>query len=105
MESGSVNVIAVDWDLLSQLPCYPTAALNTWQAGQCTAVLVVSLAALGLDPRTLHVLGFSLGAHVAGYASNWIYSTMGIKFGRITGNSNNSEFAVKIQILMLKTSK
>lgn len=80
-----VNVIAVDWNLLAQLPCYPTAVLNTWQAGQCTAVLIVSLAALGIDPRALHILGFSLGAHVASFAGNWIFSTMGLKLSRITG--------------------
>ncbi|GLV32687.1 uncharacterized protein CBL_00606 [Carabus blaptoides fortunei] len=80
-----VNVITVDWNVLAQLPCYPTAVVNTWHAGQCTAVMMVSLASLGIDPRTMHVLGFSLGAHVASYAGNWIFSTMGIKVGRITG--------------------
>lgn len=70
---------------MAQLPCYPTAVVNTWHAGQCTAVMMVSLASLGIDPRTMHVLGFSLGAHVASYAGNWIFSTMGIKVGRITG--------------------
>lgn len=85
VESSRYNVISVDWDLLSRLPCYPTAAANTWQAGQCTAVFVVGLAAAGIDPKYLHVIGFSLGAHVASYASNWIFTTMGTKFGRITG--------------------
>ncbi|GJQ71685.1 hypothetical protein Trydic_g11380 [Trypoxylus dichotomus] len=79
------NVIIVDWSPLSKQPCYPAAFLNTWHVGQCVAILSVSLAAYNIMPEDIHVLGFSLGAHIAGFASNNIRKTLGAPYGRVTG--------------------
>lgn len=79
------NVIVVDWEPLSSIPCYPTSYLNTWHVGQCVAVLAISLMPLGIHPHYIHVLGFSLGAHVAGLAGMNLKKAIGATFYRITG--------------------
>ncbi|RZB39403.1 lipase member I-like [Asbolus verrucosus] len=79
------NVILVDWGALSEIPCYATAYLNTWHVGQCIAILAVSLIPLGIDPSFLHLLGFSLGAHIAGFAGANMKKILKVLPGRITG--------------------
>jgi hypothetical protein len=79
------NVILVDWGPLSQIPCYATAYLNTWHVGQCIAILAVSLIPLGIDPSLLHLVGFSLGAHIAGFTGANIKRALKVRPGRITG--------------------
>ncbi|CAH1995326.1 unnamed protein product [Acanthoscelides obtectus] len=84
-EDEGYNVIIVDWAPLGMLPCYPTAVINTWHVGQCVAVLAVSLVPLGISPTLVHVIGFSLGAHIAGFAGSHLNNVLGYSFGRITG--------------------
>lgn len=75
----------VDWSTLAKGPCYPAAFLNTWHVGQCIAILSTSLIARGVLPSQIHALGFSLGAHIASFASNHLNKVIGVPFGRITG--------------------
>ncbi|KAJ8968068.1 hypothetical protein NQ314_002507 [Rhamnusium bicolor] len=77
--------ITIDWEPLATLPCYATAYLNTWHVGQCLAILAISLIPLGIDPNSVHVIGFSLGAHIAGFAGSHLKNTLGYSFSRITG--------------------
>ncbi|XP_017769255.1 PREDICTED: uncharacterized protein LOC108557306 [Nicrophorus vespilloides] len=79
------NVIVVDWSRIAAVPCYPAAFLNTWHVGQCTAILTVSLSKMGISPDRIHIIGFSLGAHVASFASNHLQKTLGVPYSRITG--------------------
>lgn len=81
------NVFVVDWGKLSKLPCYPTAAFNTKQAGECTATFLIGLKANHpeFSCRDLHSIGFSLGAHVLSFTSNALEKSIGVKFRRITG--------------------
>lgn len=90
-----LNILVVDWGKLARLPCYPSAVINTRQAGECTASLLTNLykreRLRATDPvvrifqlKDLHVIGFSLGAHVAGFASNSVEDSVGQKFRRIT---------------------
>lgn len=76
---------SVDWEPLASLPCYTTAYLNTWHVGQCISILAVSLLSLGISPGFVHVVGFSLGAHVAGLAGSNLKNALGHSFKRITG--------------------
>ncbi|XP_026275090.1 lipase member I-like isoform X1 [Frankliniella occidentalis] len=84
---GGYNVIVVDWGRLTQLPCYASSVLNTWQVSRCTGQLLSHLGRLqpSLRPPHLHLVGFSLGAHIAAYTSAELLSTTGMKVGRITG--------------------
>lgn len=77
----------MDWGKLARLPCYPSAAVNTKQAGECTANFLLGLQALenrGFQIEKVHAIGFSLGAHVASFASNAANLANGTKFDRIT---------------------
>lgn len=88
LRNRDTNVFIVDWGKLAQLPCYPTAAVNTKQAGECTARFLLKLKSFyGRDfmIRDMHAIGFSLGAHVAGFASNALEHHVGHRFDRITG--------------------
>ncbi|XP_055638674.1 phospholipase A1-like [Toxorhynchites rutilus septentrionalis] len=87
LKQPRTNVLVVDWGKLSKLPCYPTAAFNTKQAGECTATFLIGLKANypEFDCRELHAIGFSLGAHVLSFTSNALEKSIGTKFRRITG--------------------
>ncbi|XP_011495499.1 PREDICTED: uncharacterized protein LOC105360313 [Ceratosolen solmsi marchali] len=59
------NIVCVDWGPGSAVPNYVRAAANTRLVGRQLAKLVRSLN-VSLDK--IHLIGFSLGAHVAGFA-------------------------------------
>lgn len=85
------NVILVDWGKLAMLPCYPTAVVNTKQSGECLGKFLVQFKKNYGDGdnsnfRKIHLIGFSLGAHVVSYASNIVRHKTGVMFDRITGN-------------------
>ncbi|CAG9864878.1 unnamed protein product [Phyllotreta striolata] len=79
------NVIIVDWEPLASLPCYIFAYLNTWHVGECLGMLTINLVSYGITPSLTHVIGFSLGAHVAGFAGANVKDLIGLPFMRITG--------------------
>lgn len=77
---GDYNVIIVDWQGGNSLP-YAQATANTRVVGAEIALLVKKLEkAFGAKRDTFHILGHSLGAHVAGYAGERLPG-----LGRITG--------------------
>ena len=69
---GDYNVLRVDWGKGSQ-PMYFTATANTRVVGLEIAYLVEWLKyVINLDPKDVHLIGHSLGAHVCGYAGEKI---------------------------------
>lgn len=108
---------------LRQTLGYPSAAINTKQAGECTAQFLMSMEENneGFKASNVHAIGFSLGAHVASFASmnlnkfmarlNRLFSTwhfcfagnaieksLGVKFNRITGNEHDGSFHLKVDV-------
>jgi len=76
----SVNVIAVDWELM---PLYSLWILNMGETASRTAELVDLMVKSGLlKLDRLHITGHSLGAHVAGMVGERVTSG---RVGRITG--------------------
>ncbi|KAG8228309.1 hypothetical protein J437_LFUL007027 [Ladona fulva] len=82
LKNGNYNVFSVDWGPLAKEPCYFSAARSVPVVGKCAATLVDAIAAAGVPPDRVHIVGFSLGSHVSGHASR--KARVG-KVGRITG--------------------
>lgn len=63
------NLICVDWEAGAVIPNYVRAAANTRLVGKQLSMLLDGLRKhVGLPIENMHVIGFSLGAHVAGFA-------------------------------------
>lgn len=61
------------------------AAANTQLIGRQLAILIMDMVhALNSDPDQMHIIGFSLGAHVAGFAGKALRRN-NVTVGRITG--------------------
>jgi predicted alpha/beta-fold hydrolase len=87
LKSGHVpTVIITDWTKGAAAPWYGEASVNTQVVGRQIANLVNHLkTSRGIDPAQVHLLGFSLGAQVSGYAGKFSQSEYKWKFGRISG--------------------
>lgn len=81
LERGKDTLLVVDWEDLASKPCYLSAKMNTRQVGRCTGEVLSVLKPI----REIHIVGFSLGAHVAGHVSSYLTKTHGILIDRITG--------------------
>jgi hypothetical protein len=46
----------------------------------------------------VHAVGFSLGAHIAAYASNFLQLYSGQRFNRITGKQTHVKLALRTRI-------
>lgn len=75
----------VDWHKGAAGPSYISAAANTQLVGRQLALLIMELLSHGADPSRMHIIGFSLGAHIAGYAGRAVQKVR-VKIGRITGS-------------------
>ena len=82
-------MIVVDWEYLAQasLPHYyfSYAAPNTYPVGVVVASYLNLLYNHGISPAQIQIIGFSLGAHVAGVAGRTSHTQWGKIVGRITG--------------------
>ncbi|KRT83183.1 hydrolase [Oryctes borbonicus] len=78
------NIISMDWSTAAKGPQYAQAAANTQVVGRQLGLLLEQMINLGLNPDNIHLIGFSLGAHVAACASE-ILKDKRILIGRITG--------------------
>lgn len=76
------NFIAVDWEELANNVNYYSSASNTLPVGNLTGDFINFLIAQGVEVNQFHVIGFSLGAHVAGNAGAVLKGLI----PRITGN-------------------
>ena len=77
----STNVIVVDWSGGAKQE-YEQAIANTEIAGVDVAILINSYVSKGiLSTNNIHIIGHSLGSHVAGFAGSRTYT----KVSRITG--------------------
>ncbi|KAL1464551.1 hypothetical protein WDU94_004184, partial [Cyamophila willieti] len=76
------NIILVDWSSLSAFPWYTNAASNTKIVGHFIANFIRFLVSKGYPLERMHVIGFSLGAEIAGFAGKAL--DIG-KLPRITG--------------------
>ena len=81
-----VNVICVDWENGANLPNYKRAADNTRLVGRDVGQLIGQLNNMtGSKNSDFHLIGFSLGAHVAGFAGSEVRNQTQSLLHRITG--------------------
>ncbi|KAI5751328.1 hypothetical protein M8J77_006449 [Diaphorina citri] len=80
---GDYNVWFVNWPELCRGPCYVISVYNLEQVGKCVAQMIKRLSKyIGDVEPDMHLIGFSLGAHVAAYTSKYLRP---YKLPRITG--------------------
>ncbi|KAE8752560.1 hypothetical protein FOCC_FOCC000682 [Frankliniella occidentalis] len=86
MTHGDYNVVGVDWGVLCPNPLYVTARLNVPFVGKLVGKLMSFLIEQELATADkLHVIGHSLGAHVAGISAKSLNETEGQRPARVTG--------------------
>jgi pimeloyl-ACP methyl ester carboxylesterase len=86
LEHDDYNIISVDWGNLARSPCYVQATYNLEVAGKCTAHLIeVLVKHFDVPLKTIHVIGFSLGAQVTGQVAKYLKDNDVGKLRRITG--------------------
>ncbi|KAF5287585.1 hypothetical protein FQA39_LY15862 [Lamprigera yunnana] len=84
LKKGDFNVIRVDWEKIAW-SSYPKAVQGTQSVGFATGDLIIMLHKdYGLNLDQVHIIGHSLGAHVAGYAGKIIKSNLNTQIFRIT---------------------
>lgn len=82
-------VIAVDWsiyanNILSSL--YVLTAIDVQKVGSYVGETLLAISGVwGIPLEDFHMIGHSLGAHVAGFAGKRIKALTGSRMGRITG--------------------
>ncbi|KAL9929608.1 pancreatic lipase-related protein 2 isoform 2-T2 [Glossina fuscipes fuscipes] len=98
---GDHNIIIVDYSTAVREPCLSQMEWAPRFGGLCISQLIKYLARhpRGVQPIDLHLIGYSVGAHIAGLVANYLRPD-GAKMGRITAldptiffyaGSNNSK--------------
>lgn len=84
MKIGDFNIWMIDWETIAAGPCYPVVVGNLNYVGTCISQLVQEILNITKIPqeKAFHVIGFSMGAHVAAYVAN---NLRPYKLSRITG--------------------
>lgn len=83
VDVGGYNVISVDWGVLAGNRNYMWPAMISSKIGSRVAKVLDNIVELGIvRPKDIHLIGHSLGAHVAGACGSSFKSG---KIGRITG--------------------
>ena len=80
-------MILVDWNPLSALPWYSAAVKNCQVVGRYLAKFLDYLDSRGIPLSNVHVVGFSLGAEVAGFAGQTLRYDKAPRLRRITGEA------------------
>lgn len=78
----NLTVVAVQWEHLARGPWYDEAAANIETVAHDLFQFLLSVEERGIDLNRVHIIGFSLGAHVAGFTGAMLEG----RVGRISGN-------------------
>ncbi|XP_077543317.1 pancreatic lipase-related protein 2-like [Haemaphysalis longicornis] len=87
LQLKDLNVVLVDWSNGSRHPDYVSAAANSALVGRQMSLLIQALMARHqktVTANNTYLVGFSLGAQVAGFCGRHFLNATGTKIGRIT---------------------
>nr|XP_012220760.1 PREDICTED: pancreatic triacylglycerol lipase-like [Linepithema humile] len=90
LDTVDANIIVLDWTKGAGTS-YGAAVANSELVGRQLALILLDTVNLGINVIDIHVIGFSLGAHVAGCASE-VLKRKNLLLGRITGLDPASPF-------------
>ncbi|XP_016910010.1 pancreatic triacylglycerol lipase-like isoform X2 [Apis cerana] len=90
LDIEDTNVLVLDWTRGAGTT-YSVAVANTELVGRQLGLILLDIINLGTLVEDVHIIGFSLGAHVAGCASE-ILKKKNLLLGRITGLDPASPF-------------
>ncbi|XP_044017708.1 pancreatic lipase-related protein 2-like isoform X2 [Aphidius gifuensis] len=90
LDLEDANVIILDWTKGAGTS-YQAAVANTELVGRQLSLILLDAINMGTSPNKIHIIGFSLGAHVAGCASE-VLKKKNLLLGRITGLDPASPF-------------
>nr|CAH7744777.1 unnamed protein product [Callosobruchus chinensis] len=84
---GNYNIIIVDYGTLVKEPCLKQMEWAPRFCAKCVAQLIRYLTQhpRGLRADDLHLIGYSVGSHIAGLVANYLDPIKDGKLGRITG--------------------
>ncbi|XP_033611776.1 uncharacterized protein LOC111875625 isoform X2 [Cryptotermes secundus] len=88
LQADNANVVLVNWQRAAKGQ-YSRAVSNAELVGRQVGKTLVAMVTMGTNASDIHVIGFSLGAQVAGFIGETLKS-YGLKLGRITDNNANS---------------
>ena len=77
---------------MAQPPYYYSAAKNTETVGKFIGkklVIDILINTLDQNPKKIHAIGHSLGAHVSGHIGREVQNSNNAKIGRVTGMPQN----------------
>lgn len=77
------NVVLVNWQRAARGQ-YSRAVSNAELVGRQVGKTLIAMVTMGTNASDIHVIGFSLGAQVAGFIGETLKG-YGLKLGRITG--------------------
>ncbi|GFX15284.1 pancreatic triacylglycerol lipase [Trichonephila clavipes] len=83
LERADENVLIVDWTANNRLPYSVTVANSRVVGAQIAHFINYLYKTMGTSPESFHLIGHSVGAHVAGYAGERLH-----KLGRITAKDS-----------------
>ncbi|XP_076749913.1 pancreatic triacylglycerol lipase [Xylocopa sonorina] len=80
LENTNHNILAIDYESIANW-IYPISTVLLSRVGNAVAKAVNDMMDAGISPQKIHLIGFSLGSHVAGFAGR----NTKVKISRITG--------------------
>ena len=89
LKRGDMNVITTDWSDKAKNLNYAAVAAASRPVGHEVADLIGFLVPHApTSEKLFHLVGYSLGAHAAGFAGQHLQEKYGLKLGRISGKNN-----------------
>lgn len=84
-QRSSYNVIVLDWSYFAEKNYFNATKHAPRIAKYMAEILVKLVQTKELIVKNLHIIGHSLGAHLAGFIGKYVYQFLNQKVGRITG--------------------